>query len=210
MAIPRSPRTKEEVVKDFRTAEILVATRTVVAEIGYPGASMERIAQEAGISKGTIYLYFKNKETLLAATFRDSFERFLDEVQTATHAAGTCDDKIRAVARTAFEHTEANLAFYSALQEARPELGRTAASSEAGEEVFKEIDRFEQLVTGLIEQGFAAGVYREVDAGRCARFLTHLIRGSTTDVIIEGSSVMRENEVDEMVDFYLHGLRKAP
>lgn len=208
--MPPSPRTKEDVVKDFRTTEILDATRKVVSEIGYPGASMERIAHEAGISKGTIYLYFKNKEALLAATFRDSFERFLGEVEAATAASDTCDDKIRAVTKTAFQFTEANLAFYSALQEARPELGSTAAFNEASEEVFKEIESFEQLVTGLVQQGIDAGVYREIEAARCARFLRHLIRGANTEVMIERSSPLPENEIDQLVDFYLHGLRKAP
>ena len=41
-------RTKEEVVKDFRTGEIVQAARRVIGELGFADASMERIAQEAG------------------------------------------------------------------------------------------------------------------------------------------------------------------
>jgi AcrR family transcriptional regulator len=62
MAEARAGKTKEEVLKDFRTGEIVQAARRVIGELGFADASMERIAHEAGVSKGTIYLYFRNKE----------------------------------------------------------------------------------------------------------------------------------------------------
>ena len=49
-------KTKDEVVKDFRTGEIVRAARRVIGELGFDEASMERIAHEAGVAKGTIYL----------------------------------------------------------------------------------------------------------------------------------------------------------
>ena len=56
MATPHTSRTKEEVLKDFRTAEILDAARRVIGELGYADASMERIAQRmAGLGTETAF-----------------------------------------------------------------------------------------------------------------------------------------------------------
>ena len=57
--------TKEELVKQFRTEAILAATRKVIADDGFEGLTLEKVAEAAGISKGTIYLYFKNRRDLI-------------------------------------------------------------------------------------------------------------------------------------------------
>ena len=54
-----------------RPAEILDAALTVFAQKGYRPATMESIAREAGITKGTIYLYFENKEDLFVSMVRE-------------------------------------------------------------------------------------------------------------------------------------------
>ncbi len=53
---------------------ILDAALKVIAENGYHNAQVSRIAKEAGVADGTIYLYFKNKEDILISLFRDRSE----------------------------------------------------------------------------------------------------------------------------------------
>ena len=79
-------KTKDEVVKDFRTGEIVRAARRVIGELGFDEASMERIAHEAGIAKGTIYLYFRNKEELLAHVAEHGFRELMERARLATRA----------------------------------------------------------------------------------------------------------------------------
>ncbi|UOM37268.1 TetR/AcrR family transcriptional regulator [Acuticoccus sp. I52.16.1] len=59
--------------------EILSGARRVFRAQGFAGASMDKIAQAAGVSKGTLYVYFRNKEELFAALVlvdrRDAAER---------------------------------------------------------------------------------------------------------------------------------------
>ncbi|MEL6465648.1 MAG: TetR/AcrR family transcriptional regulator [Pseudomonadota bacterium] len=59
----RKPRRR----KDARPAEILAAGMTEFQEYGFHGANLSRIAQRAGIAKGTIYLYYDSKEALFLA-----------------------------------------------------------------------------------------------------------------------------------------------
>jgi len=56
-----------ETLSPEKRAQVLRGAATVFAEDGYEGASMSRIALEAGVSKGTLYNYFETKAHLFAA-----------------------------------------------------------------------------------------------------------------------------------------------
>ncbi|MGH7864881.1 MAG: helix-turn-helix domain-containing protein, partial [Candidatus Binataceae bacterium] len=58
---------REELIKEYRVAEILDATRRVIGRYGFQGATIDRVAEEAKVAKGTIYLYFETKDSLLHA-----------------------------------------------------------------------------------------------------------------------------------------------
>ena len=65
--IPKWQRRSED-----RPREICAAALQVFAEKGFAAAKLDEIAKRAGVSKGTLYLYFKDKEDLFRAVVRDS------------------------------------------------------------------------------------------------------------------------------------------
>jgi AcrR family transcriptional regulator len=60
---------KEEVVAAFRRAALLDAACRVFGVRGFELATMEAIAREAGVAKGTIYLYYRSKQAIYDAAF---------------------------------------------------------------------------------------------------------------------------------------------
>src|SRR2546430_17353502 len=56
--------------KDARPEEIVAAALDVFVERGFARARLEEVARRAGVTKGTIYLYFKSKEALFKAVVR--------------------------------------------------------------------------------------------------------------------------------------------
>jgi AcrR family transcriptional regulator len=58
--------------KDARPAEILTAALSVFSEKGFAAAKLDDVAKRAGVSKGTLYLYFDSKEALFKAVVRDA------------------------------------------------------------------------------------------------------------------------------------------
>lgn len=56
--------------KEDRPGELLDAARDVFVEKGFAAARLDEVAEKAGVSKGTIYLYFKNKEVLFKAVIQ--------------------------------------------------------------------------------------------------------------------------------------------
>ena len=67
MAQPRWQRRAED-----RPREICAAALEVFAEKGFAAARLDEIARRAGVSKGTLYLYFEDKEDLFRAVVRDT------------------------------------------------------------------------------------------------------------------------------------------
>ncbi len=67
MKRPRWQRRAED-----RPGEICSAALEIFAEKGFAAARLEEIAKRAGVSKGTLYLYFKDKEDLFRAVVRDT------------------------------------------------------------------------------------------------------------------------------------------
>ena len=74
--------------KDARPQEILEAALSVFAERGFAAARMEQIAARAGVSKGTIYLYFDSKEAVFKALVHEvlgtQLSRFADFARAAS------------------------------------------------------------------------------------------------------------------------------
>lgn len=93
MAQPRWQRRAED-----RPREICAAALEVFAEKGFAAARLEEIARRAGVSKGTLYLYFKDKEDLFRAVVRDTVA---PNVVAIRHTAASTDlpfaDVVRAL-----------------------------------------------------------------------------------------------------------------
>jgi len=200
----RSAKTKEEVVKDFRTGEIVRAARRVIAESGFDDASMERIAHEAGVAKGTIYLYFRNKEELLAHVAEHGFVELMERARVATAHARGVTPKLVSLLRAALEHTGENREIFRVLQE-RTQFGLERESLLASKLEQKREDWL-RFVAEVIASGSKSGELRGCEPRRAARYLIESLRGAIIDRAESDSKSGVEGDAEAIVDFFLHGV----
>ncbi len=66
MLTPAMTTAKSTARTDAKTRQILKAARTILARRGYAGTTVSLVAAEAGVSRGLLHYYFKNKEDMLA------------------------------------------------------------------------------------------------------------------------------------------------
>ncbi|QPH52657.1 TetR/AcrR family transcriptional regulator [Pontivivens ytuae] len=86
-------------------AQILSAALSEFAEMGYEGARLDAIAERAGISKPTIYLYFDNKEALFTEVIENTITRTIREASEAVELAdGTTEEALRLILGLAYDH----------------------------------------------------------------------------------------------------------
>lgn len=76
-----------EVHKDrAKRRQIMDGARTVFREKGFDGASMGEITRQAGVSKGTLYVYFESKEELFEAIFEEESRAQAEQVFALDHS----------------------------------------------------------------------------------------------------------------------------
>jgi len=81
---PKQPRWQRRA--EDRPREIRAAALEVFAEKGFAAAKLDEIARRAGVSKGTLYLYFADKEQLFRAVVRDSIAPNVEAITSALAA----------------------------------------------------------------------------------------------------------------------------
>lgn len=73
---------------------IVDAAVKVIAQNGYHNSQVSKIAREAGVADGTIYLYFKNKEDILVSVFENKMGQFIDQIADAIKEKDNSNDKL--------------------------------------------------------------------------------------------------------------------
>jgi TetR/AcrR family fatty acid metabolism transcriptional regulator len=74
--------------------QILDAAVIVIADNGYHQAQVSKIAKQAGVADGTIYLYFKNKEDILISVFQEKMSVFVENLQEIINESASASEML--------------------------------------------------------------------------------------------------------------------
>ncbi|GAE34884.1 TetR/AcrR family transcriptional regulator [Bacillus akibai] len=88
--------------------QIIEAAVKVIASHGYHQAQVSKIAKEAGVADGTIYLYFENKEDILISLFEEKMGHFVEIIRERISAELSVEDKFLILVKTHFEQLQAD------------------------------------------------------------------------------------------------------
>lgn len=88
--------------------QIIDAAVKVIAENGYHASQVAKIAKEAGVADGTIYLYFENKEDILVSVFKEKMGQFTTRIQKQIERQSNAKDKLRTLIHTHFVELSEN------------------------------------------------------------------------------------------------------
>ncbi|WP_066365935.1 TetR/AcrR family transcriptional regulator [Neobacillus fumarioli] len=80
--------------------QIIDAAVVVIAENGYHQAQVSKIAKQAGVADGTIYLYFKNKEDILISLFEEKMGVFVEKIEKNIEGKLTATEKLLVLIET--------------------------------------------------------------------------------------------------------------
>src|SRR6266567_1964545 len=167
---------------DETKKKILTAARTVFADYGYAQANMRTIAQEAGISVGGLYLYFKNKEELYLTFMQEGMNDLNGRTEDALH---TIEDPVEAI--TAF--ITISIDFARTHKEMILLQGRELGFSFGGDFKMRFSGERRKMIEGIIRTGVKTGAFRECDADEAAKVLFNMLRGYVVSMVIDEESL---------------------
>lgn len=167
--MPPRPTLSEE-----RVAQILNAAIAVFAREGFSKAKMDTIAEEAGLSKGTLYLYFESKDHLISAILEQFFASALQDSQRLLEMDAPAADRLLLLT----EHLAAETEQMSTLVSIGYEFYALAARQESVREFLREyFCQYANLIETLIQQGIDQSEFRSADARETAFTLVSLFEG---------------------------------
>src|SRR6266404_194324 len=105
-------RTKKDVVTEFRTSEILEAARRIFAKKGFHDATVDDIANAAGVAKGTVYLYYRSKREVYFAALKFGIEQMYAALTQELKRVSTTEDKLRALIGVKLAYFDENRDFF--------------------------------------------------------------------------------------------------
>ena len=190
-----------------RPHQIIKAALEVFGECGLANARLQDIAERAGVSKGTIYLYFPNKEELFREMIRQTAVAAIERAEQA-NVPGTPGNQLVAFMRGywAFVRTPVFITIYRlVLAELHqfPDL--------AGFYAQEVVARGQKLLSAIISRGIEAGEFRDMDPMVAARMLVAIIvmngiwRDEHTGVPLLAHK-SDEEVFGELAQFYLHAI----
>jgi AcrR family transcriptional regulator len=193
--------------KEARPQELLTAALEFFVERGYAATRLDDVAARAGVSKGTLYLYFPSKEDLFRAVVRENLLPVLDEAAALIDRhSGHSADLFREFVHGWWQHIGATpLAGLTKLM-----MAESGNFPEVAQFYHDEIiSRSNALVIRMLERGIARGEFRAVDVSQAHRIVVApmlmltLWRHSFDACRPEPSA---QAYLDTMIDILLHGL----
>ncbi|MGH8853541.1 MAG: TetR family transcriptional regulator [Telluria sp.] len=169
MHCPVDSKPRWERRKDARPQELLAAAIDLFVERGFAATRLEDVARRAGVSKGTLYLYYTNKEELFKAVVRESIVPSIGEAETSVaEFEGHSAELLRHVI----------LSWWRGIGQSKVSGIGKLMTAEAGN--FPELGKFYQdeviarairMISSILERGVARGEFRPIDVQQVTRVL---------------------------------------
>lgn len=194
-------------VSDERKTQIINAAEDVFTKRGFDEARMDDIAEETGLSKGTLYLYFKSKDDLIIAIldrmFQREFTQFekldLDE-QSAVDTVWKLTDRLatdilRMLRLIPIVYQFLALAF-------RNKYVQTALK--------KYINRYLDILVPIIQRGIDSGEFRPMDAREVAITMGAVIEGTLLLWVYDKGLIDPAHHIQTGMKLLLEGVQARP
>ncbi|MFN8388214.1 MAG: TetR/AcrR family transcriptional regulator, partial [Anaerolineales bacterium] len=141
-------------VSDERKAQIINAAEDVFTQKGFNEARMDDIADKTGLSKGTLYLYFKSKDDLIIAILDRMFQREMKQMEGLDQADLSAADAIWKMTEAV---TNNILGFVRLVPIVYQFLALAFRNKYVQKALKKYINQYIDMITPIIEQGIKSG-----------------------------------------------------
>lgn len=172
-------RARREREKEERRQSILRAAREAFFEEGFHRATVDNVAERAEVSKGTVYLYFDSKETLLAALLLEGLEALIQSLEEAyaRDRELAAEERLRRLGWAYLQFFQREPRYFRLLMAMDRGRFRDSVTSAVYEEVLEASVEGLNWAVQAIEQGVGEGSFECRDARQAAATLWASLNG---------------------------------
>jgi TetR/AcrR family fatty acid metabolism transcriptional regulator len=188
--------------KPDKFKSILEGALKVFSEHGFHRSQVSRIAREAGVADGTIYLYFKRKEDILISLFREKLGELVDKFHASLDDSMNAKESLRKICEIHYKELESNvpLAYVTQIELRQSNL-------ELRKEIGTAFKPYIQLIEGILEKGIREHFFRpDLDVKLVRLMLFGAMDEVVTSWLISGQKYSLSAQVNGTVDFFMRGI----
>jgi len=157
-------KTQKDTLKAKREKQILSASMRIFSKYGYQNTDVEKIADLAGLGKGTVYRYFKSKQNLFLSTLEWGLVSLRSEISRAIDRADDYLERVQLALSTYLSFFEKNRDFYRVLIQERVWAEVESSGWRWKEKHLSHIDHLEKILS----EGMNKGYFKRVNPKSCA------------------------------------------
>jgi AcrR family transcriptional regulator len=194
--------------KEARPQELLAAALDLFVERGYAATRLDDVASRAGVSKGTLYLYFTNKEELFKAVVRENVVPVLGEAEEMIDRyEGSSTDLFREILLGWWERI-GNTKLSGITKLMMAESGNFPEVTQFYHD--EVISRGNAMIVRMLDRGIERGEFRRINVYQamnliCAPMLM-LMMWKHSFSACRTEPMSPEDYLNTFIDLYLHGL----
>lgn len=182
---------------------ILDAALTVFSRHGFHGSQVTKIAHEAGIAGGTVYLYFKNKEDILVHLFRSKLGTLIERMQEEIKNAPNAIKALETICRIHFTNSEENPDLAYVMQ-----IELRQANLELRREIGQVVKAYLELIEQTIIRGKEEGLFRrDLDPKMTRSLIFGAMDEMVTSWVVTGKKFALSAQIDGTSRFLINALR---
>ena len=191
-------------VSDERKPQILLAAETVFAQKGLSDARMDDIAEETGLSKGTLYLYYKSKDDLIIALLDRLFQYQFKEAEGLLSLKKSSEERLRQFMELAIRDISVMLKMTPVSYEL---LAFAFRNKHVRRSLKLYLNRYLNILVPLIQQGIDSGEFRQVPAHQAAIAAGAIFEGTILLWVYDHSQVDVPSQIRMGMDLLIEGLK---
>jgi len=196
----------DQSVTERKRDAILDAARTLFSREGYAATSVDHVAAEAGIAKGTVYLYFKSKEELYLAALARDIRTFAAKAREKMESVPTFREKVEAFLRVRLEYCRAHEDF---LRIYLSEYGSMCVNTPISKELRRLQRKNMRYVATVVQAAIDRREIRAVSAPALAATLFDIARGLIERRLLGWKEFQVRGEIAFATDLLWHGIGAA-
>lgn len=190
-----------------RRGEIFAAAERVFAQKGYHSATMDEIARQAELAKGTIYLYFENKRDLFYTLVDEKINSLMRLVQSEVEREAQSIEQLKRLVKAQLEFFQNNGDFFriTTSEQTRFELG---VKDEFRKRMMQKHLKYINIVARIIQRGIAEGVIKPLEANKAASALVGMVNGFTFQWLRNDRGESLVSDAPLIMELFLEGAGK--
>ena len=190
-----------------RKRDILDTAAVLFSEKDFHEVTVDEIAGRVGLSKGTIYLYFKNKDDIFFSVIEEKTKILFSRLQSAVEGDAPYLEKLKKFIRSYLLFFEEHKSFFKIVHSEKGRIN-TQVKGKMKKHMLDSFQAYISLLQDFIKQGQKYGILKDFPSLTLTKALKGFMDEFTFHWVFTGAEGSLSEETQNIIDLFLHGAGK--